>query len=346
MLRLPMSMPAIGLIFAFFPAALADLPVHCLRHQVVGEWHFKLSPLREQRSACGHEHPDVEEHQPSSQLVDAQGSNVTQLVLTLKNPNVAVTSQGTKGVWTMVYDEGFEVNVGGMSYFAFSNFTFEGSPKKHNVSHCGQTMVGWYRNANRTRFGCYYGALVQPATAPTASPKAATLAQAAPVRREEAEDKTYSKPLDKETQTKKVASLNKKLAMLQLSWRARAVSKWNGKTLREVNAYAGLRRGGLSARELRREMLRQGESMPKLRSARPHSFLQRASALPKSFDWSDVNSMNYLEPVMDQQDCGSCYAASSVRMLSARHKIKQNNTDLLPWSISFPLHCSEYNQGC
>jgi cathepsin C len=33
-------------------------------------------------------------------------------------------------------------------------------------------------------------------------------------------------------------------------------------------------------------------------------------------------------------------------MLTARHKIKQNNTDALPWSISFPLHCSEYNQGC
>jgi cathepsin C len=93
-------------------------------------------------------------------------------------------------------------------------------------------------------------------------------------------------------------------------------------------------------------MLRQRESMPQTRTVRPHSFLQRTTSLPKAFDWSDVTGMDYLEPVMDQQDCGSCYAASSVRMLTARHKIKQNNTDLLPWSISFPLHCSEYNQGC
>jgi len=49
---------------------------------------------------------------------------------------------------------------------------------------------------------------------------------------------------------------------------------------------------------------------------------------------------------MDQGEFGSCYAASSVRMLTARHKIKQNKTHLVPWSIGFPLHCSEYNQGC
>merc|ERR1740130_2237561 len=76
------------------------------------------------------------------------------------------------------------------------------------------------------------------------------------------------------------------------------------------------------------------------------SFLQRIDAIPKSWDWADVHGMNYLEPVMDQADCGSCYAASSVRMLTARHKIRTNNTNAIPWSISFPLHCSEYNQGC
>jgi len=78
----------------------------------------------------------------------------------------------------------------------------------------------------------------------------------------------------------------------------------------------------------------------------PRSFLQRGLSLPQRFDWSESGGIDYLEPVMDQADCGSCYAASSVRMLTARHKIGMNNTELLPWSISFPLHCSEYNQGC
>merc|ERR1719436_2058468 len=175
----------------------------------------------------------------------------------------------------MVYDEGFEVNINGLSFFAFSNFTFEGSPKKHNVSHCGQTMVGWYRNTNRTRFGCYYGSLVGAATplAPEKKKPVALPAVKPAVRREAGSN--YNKPLDKDAQNMKVASLNRKLAMLQLSWRARAVPKWNGRTMREVNAYAGLKRGGLPPRELRRQMLQQHEAMPQSRAIRPHSFLQR-----------------------------------------------------------------------
>jgi len=72
----------------------------------------------------------------------------------------------------------------------------------------------------------------------------------------------------------------------------------------------------------------------------------RGEKLPDTWDWRDANGMDYTEPVMDQGDCGSCYDASSMRMLTARHKIAINDTSALPWSINFPLHCSEYNQGC
>merc|ERR1719389_1258224 len=87
-------------------------------------------------------------------------------------------------------------------------------------------------------------------------------------------------------------------------------------------------------------------------SSRERSFLQqyqklRGGKLPAFFDWSNAtDGLNYLEPVMDQADCGSCYDASTMRMLTARHKINLNNTEAIPWSINFPLHCSEYNQGC
>ena len=63
----------------------------------------------------------------------------------------------------MVYDEGFEVEINNLNFFAFSNFSFElaqGGSTKHNISHCDQTMVGWYHNTDRTEFGCYYGSKV------------------------------------------------------------------------------------------------------------------------------------------------------------------------------------------
>jgi cathepsin C len=317
----------------------ADLPVHCVRSQITGDWVFELGPLSNTRSACGHERPDVEEMQPSRDIV---GKQLTKLSMTLKGPNV-VESAGKKGTWTMIYDEGFEVKLGDQSFFAFSNFTFEKDAKNryakpHNISHCGQTMVGWYQDGSRTKFGCYYGYKLEKA-APSSSPK---LTEHAPVVGSKAPKKTsFDAPLTPKAQKKAVKKLNEKLSMLQLGWRAREMKKWNGKTMREVNQYVGIKRSR-SRREMHQDMLQQQVTKP----LAPHSFLQRATELPKSWDWGDVNGMNYLEPVMDQADCGSCYAASATRMLTSRHKIKQNNTDALPWSISFPLHCSEYNQGC
>jgi cathepsin C len=98
----------------------ADLPVHCLRNQVAGEWVFELGPLSDKRTSCGHERPDVEESQPSR---DEVGAATTKLAMTLKSPN-SVESSGKKGTWTMIYDEGFEVKLGEQTFFAFSNFTF------------------------------------------------------------------------------------------------------------------------------------------------------------------------------------------------------------------------------
>jgi len=343
----------VGTVLAALPFAFGDLPVHCLRHQVEGEWRFTLSPMSSTRSACGHERPDVEERQPLRDAVAALGHG-SQMDLTLTGPNVVVAAgSGARGNWTMVYDEGFEVNIGDLSFFSFSNFSFEGgspgAPGRHNVSHCGQTTVGWYRDSDRTRFGCYFAERTAPASRTRRREalrrgRSVSLAQEGRGLRGTGRG---GRLLDEAAQRWHVSGLNARLGMLQLGWRARSVAKWNGKTLREVNAYAGLAHGR-AAREIRRDMLGQqaGRSPARRDVFLQQSGAERPAALPREWDWSNVSGVDFLEPVMDQADCGSCYAASSVRMLTARHKIAQNDTELLPWSISFPLHCSEYNQGC
>merc|ERR1719356_1741552 len=58
------------LVLSLLPQTGADLPVHCLRHQIQGEWDFFLGPAGAERSSCGHESPDHEERQPEVSLAE------------------------------------------------------------------------------------------------------------------------------------------------------------------------------------------------------------------------------------------------------------------------------------
>eukprot|EP00929_Paragymnodinium_shiwhaense_P000521 TRINITY_DN10075_c0_g2_i3.p1 TRINITY_DN10075_c0_g2~~TRINITY_DN10075_c0_g2_i3.p1 ORF type:complete len:549 (+),score=151.65 TRINITY_DN10075_c0_g2_i3:106-1752(+) len=323
----------------------ADLPVHCLRHQVTGEWKFVATKPSPSRTACGHNRPDTEEGQPARSIVDSD-ENKEELSMLLQEPNV-VKHNGQSGQWTMIYDEGFEVSVGNRVYFAFSNYTLDKDPAalSRNTSHCGDTIVGWYSNSDRTEFGCYYGVRSEVNNTMPSTPLPRAM---------QAKSAKHDEPLDHEAQKAKVEKLNKKLAMLQLGWKARTMPKWNGRTMREVNGYAGIRRT-VPVRDLHTDMLAQRSAASgSVAPVRKHSFLQkdevtkkpRNGKIPETFDWSAADGIDFLEPVMDQADCGSCYDASTMRMLTVRHKINLNNTEAIPWSINFPLHCSEYNQGC
>jgi len=340
-----------------------DLPVHCLHHQVLGDWRFTLGPLREQRSSCGHMRPDTERHQPPKSVVDNDNA-LAELLVTLKHPNVATTVTGETGTWTMVYDEGFLVTVNRLDFFAFSNFTFEKDTTRkpvalQNVSHCTSTMVGWYQNEDRTKFGCYY-ANQDPKSQPLLQTHNMLLSSIQVHNLQKTAlrvDLDANAPLDARKQATIVKKLNSQLSALQLGWRAKTMPRWNGRTKRGMNTLAGLRRPG--NHKYRHDRFSMGaEAAPSLNGG---GFLQRRgrsrragvapshespSRFPTAFDWSNVHGRDFLEPVMDQADCGSCYVASSVRMLTARHRIRQNDTKAKPWSINFALTCSEYNQGC
>eukprot|EP00746_Dinoflagellata_sp_MGD_P128941 gnl/MRDRNA2_/MRDRNA2_63218_c0_seq1.p1 gnl/MRDRNA2_/MRDRNA2_63218_c0~~gnl/MRDRNA2_/MRDRNA2_63218_c0_seq1.p1 ORF type:complete len:550 (-),score=103.60 gnl/MRDRNA2_/MRDRNA2_63218_c0_seq1:10-1659(-) len=359
----------IFLLSAWVPLpAHADLPVHCLRHQVLGEWEFALEAPGPKRTHCGHQTPDVEDKEPRGNEPSLRAQTMR---VTLLDPASATTTKDTKGWWTMVYDEGFEVRIEGHHFFAFSRFdlTHENGVKK-NVSHCGETLRGWYRNEARTQWGCYHAQKVH---------QTASLISIAPAPTPAS--KLYDTPLNLKYHQRRVQHIN----MLQATWTARVYHRFVGKSMRELNEYAGIRRSLSVSRhlaEMRHSLLqldsetcpegppvrrpKPGELLPHLllkgqqgprpcnlkkdakifHAAADAATLKVESELPKSFDWRNKDGKNWVDPVMDQADCGSCYMVSTVRMLSARHKINQKNPDAEPFSISFPLHCSEYNQGC
>jgi len=326
----------------------ADLPVHCLRHQIPGEWEFTLTQPKTKRGSCGHLRPDSEERQPSISYIHTL--NTTKKTFILQDPDVA--KEGAKaGTWTMVYDEGFEVKMGDFTFFAFSRFELipdDSAESGHrNISHCGETEVGWYHNAARSQWGCYVGkklsstkALVEEKAAinrhhlsshadkvkaasslsPSVSTNVGTLLL-------DVDAHGYDEPLSEEWHR----NVTRKLNLIQSSWKARSYAHLINKTARSMNKDAGIRRN-----------IPRSSKTP----ARAKAFLEIVEEMPASLDWRNKDGKSYLDDVISQGDCGSCYSISTVRMLSARNRVRAGNPKLEPFSITFPLYCSEYNQGC
>jgi len=130
---------------------------------VAGSWVFELSADTYDKSeSCGYHAPDVNAlHFTKKPMKFAVAR---KMEFTLVQPNQVHDASGKViGHWTMVYDEGFEVVVDGITFFAFNKY----HPKKHTslnseevsdyVSICDKTMIGWFHNRDRTRFGCYKG---------------------------------------------------------------------------------------------------------------------------------------------------------------------------------------------
>ena len=93
---------------------------------------------------------------------------------------------------------------------------------------------------------------------------------------------------------------------------------------------------------------------PRQHSNHPHSNLLSSNKipdtsrrqLPSSWDWRNVNGVNYVSDVRNQGGCGSCYAFSSMGMLEARIRILTNNTLTPVFSTQDVVSCSKLSQGC
>eukprot|EP00298_Acanthocystis_sp_HF-20_P010903 c19113_g1_i1.p1 GENE.c19113_g1_i1~~c19113_g1_i1.p1 ORF type:complete len:566 (+),score=247.27 c19113_g1_i1:19-1716(+) len=134
----------------------ADLPNHCLHSQVAGTWAIYLSDAVHTKDnafqKCGKGKFDVK-NTMIVKLADPE----------LQGPKVFGKDQ--VGSWTMIYDEGFEVTLNNMKYFAFSRYGYESGGS--SVSDCRSTLPGTYHQkgvGGQGNWGCMVAKKVDDST--------------------------------------------------------------------------------------------------------------------------------------------------------------------------------------
>ncbi|KAL0486560.1 dipeptidyl peptidase [Acrasis kona] len=123
--------------------SLCDLPVHCMPDKTPGEWSFQLTEQNLSKEQA------LEKCQLKAPLTPSR-----KFTVTLSTPTLAKDESGNEGNWHNVYDQGFELVIGGNKYFAFFEYAEQG---RTIVSKCGNTFTGLYHEAavGPKKWGCY-----------------------------------------------------------------------------------------------------------------------------------------------------------------------------------------------
>jgi len=331
--------------FGIVARVQADLPVHCIGDNVYGEWVLHLGPAGYTNSiSCGHARPD----NPKENWATKQRTfkPLKDYKVVLRENNTSIDEFGNEGVWTMIYDEGWELRVGHRSFFAFSKYVpkphmsnmfapYSGggdeSSAENYQSICYETVDGWYHFDNGTDWGCYY------ATKVSHEPSAATVSPL-DILGPTGPSSDFSEFLEldvsieqfMESGRHRVREVNKSP---NLDWSAREYPKYSKISFAELGSMIGVRS------QNRKQVLV---------SAVPDSRADHVKYedLPEALDWRNVNGVNFLAPPRKQGSCGSCYAIAATQMIETRIRIKTNNTVQVRLSPQSILSCSAYSQGC
>eukprot|EP00163_Fabomonas_tropica_P027601 TRINITY_DN536_c0_g1_i3.p1 TRINITY_DN536_c0_g1~~TRINITY_DN536_c0_g1_i3.p1 ORF type:complete len:523 (-),score=88.32 TRINITY_DN536_c0_g1_i3:25-1539(-) len=298
--------------------ASADTPASCMYDQIVGTWYFNLTAQTSSSAdpACLHAGPVP---------------TTTALEVTLQEPDVALLSDGTKGFWTLIYNQGFEVVIGGNKYFAFFNWTQVGTKV---TSHCSLTNPMWYHEIPQAgtppqRWGCMQG-FKDPSAKQHVN---------------EHDTLDFHVPHDVNAVVQDDHELAARINAKQSSWRAQGKTHFSGQRLVDVERRMGSPITGPVHKPPAR--LRKDKSdKVEVESVSSRSQGSNKFSIPASYDWRNVSGVDYVGPMRDQLTCGSCYTFSTTNMLGARIRVATNLTQTTILSPQDIVSCSNYSQGC
>ena len=306
----------------------ADTPCNCTYDAIIGTWTFQISAPS-----------------PHANLSCTTFKPATAYTLTLSYPDVVTDVDGHKGFFTLIYNQGVEVRIRGMNFFAFSNWTVADNGSV--ISDCGSTLNGWAHNTAATEWRCYSGQRrpssdTTPSPIPAAQPSLDRCSADGPA----AAQSRLSQPFRHDQSF--IDAVNN----AQSSFTVRRYPQFEGLTIGELEQRAGGRSSGADVASFM-EQMQAGKSATTSAAHRHIDNIRRAAAsatagtaIPKAWDWRNVSGVNYVSPVRDQGQCGSCYIFSSTGMLESRIRLASNNALQPVLSTQDALSCSRYSQGC